>query len=177
MARTIDSFLKLWRLVVTFSLGAVALLPSPLSAAQNSTIPQPSEAPLELSLLQPGINGNNNVVTSSTISQQELTVPSLWWAKEQFGDNLLGEWIAYPIDGNTPGRVDLVVDRQNWSLLDYIERYEFVNSFGAVARDYGYNVRVFNYQQQLLATYTCDFTATLPQCNIKLDSAGINSKS
>jgi hypothetical protein len=171
-------------MLVTLGLGAItslsfanALLPSPPSTAQTTTIPQPSEAPLELSLLQPSANENNNVVTSNTIYEQGLTVPSLWWAKEQFGNNLLGEWIAYPVDGNTPGRVDLVVDRQNWSLLDYIERYEFVNSFGTVARDYGYNVRVFNYQKQLLATYTCDFAATPHQCNIKLDSAGINNKS
>jgi len=170
-------FLKSSPLLLAISLSAIAILPTPPSPAQTASIPQPSQAPLELSLLRPSATvGNRSVITSNTISPQGLTVPSLWWAKEQFGGNLLNNWIAYPSGSNTPGRIDLVVERQTWSALDYIQRYEFVNKFGTVARDYGYNVRVFNLQKQLLATYTCNFTTTPNQCNIKLDTAGINSK-
>ncbi|MCG4880622.1 hypothetical protein L0P06_11165, partial [Amedibacillus dolichus] len=79
--------------------------------------------------------------------------PSIWWAKEQFGGKLLDNWLAYPAKEKSVARIDLIVNRQIWSLLDYVERYEFVNNFCNVARDYGYNVRVFNYQQELLATY------------------------
>lgn len=135
-------------------------------AAQSSAA-QPSSAPLELSLLAPDAPvDNKSIVTANTISQDGLTVPSLWWAKEHFANELLDNWIAYPSDGIKAGRVDLIVDRQMWSLLDYLQRYEFVHHFGTVARDYGYNVRVFNYQQELLATYTCNFSTSPQGCNI-----------
>ncbi len=129
-------------------------------------VPQPSTEPLELSLLEPDAALNNRyVITANTISQSDLTVPSLWWAREQFARELLDNWIAYPPDGINAGRIDLIVNRRLWNTLDYLQRYEFVNRFGTVARDFGYNLRVFNYQQELLATYTCDFTANL-QCQI-----------
>lgn len=140
------------------------LVPLPSSTVQ--AIPQPSTEPLELSLLEPGAPlSNRYVITANTISQSDLTVPSLWWAREQFASQLLENWIAYPADGTNAGRIDLIVNRRLWSSLDYLQRYEFVNRFGTVGRDYGYNIRVFNYRQELLATYTCEFTVT-PQCQI-----------
>jgi hypothetical protein len=155
---------------ITSLSNAFALLPPP-SYSQTPTVPQPSQAPLELSLLQ-GANPDGRVITSNTISQQGLTVPSLWWAKEQFGGNVLSNWLAYPAQGETTGRIDLLVNRQNWTSLDYIGRYEFVNRFGTVARDYGYNIRVFNEQEELLASYTCDFRQNPTQCNMQLDATG-----
>jgi hypothetical protein len=122
----------------------------------------PSLEPVDLTLLEPGTSVPKSVVTATTISQKNLTVPSLWWAKEQFGGKLLDNWLAYPGNGSTPHRVDLIVNRQLWSLLDYLERYEFVNHLGTVARDYGYNTRVFNRQGLLLAAYTCDFSLAVP---------------
>lgn len=111
------------------------------------------------------------VLTANTICQQQLTIPSLWWVNAQFGDKLLENWLTYPADGTTAARIDLVVNRQNWSLTDYVERYAFVNHFGTVARDYGYNVRVFNYQRELLATYTCSDTS--PRlCSIQVEATG-----
>jgi len=56
------------------------------------------EAPPELDRLKPSLN--DGVITADTISQSELTIPSLWWAKEQFGW-LLDNWLAYPGDGTT----------------------------------------------------------------------------
>lgn len=160
---------------------SVSLLPQPLSA-QTPSVPQPSTAPLDLSLLEPA-SPNNGVaastinceqiaaITANTICQQQLTIPSLWWANAQFGDKLLENWLTYPADGTVAARIDLVVNRQNWSLTDYLERYAFVNHFGTVARDYGYNVRVFNYQRELLATYTCN--ATSPRlCSIQVEATG-----
>ncbi|MBW4637349.1 MAG: hypothetical protein KME05_03775 [Gloeocapsa sp. UFS-A4-WI-NPMV-4B04] len=141
------------------------------SLAQTS-VPPHSEAPLDLSLLEPDASLDGSVITSNTISQQHLTIPSLWWASEQFGGNLLDSWLAYPSDSKHNPRVDLIVNRQNWSLSDYIQRYEFVNHFGSVASDYGYNVRVFNVQQELLATYTCDFSATPRLCNMQVQATG-----
>lgn len=153
-------------LLLTVSLSVAILIePAPPLIAQSQTIPQPTNAPLELSLLAPNAP-KRGVITANTISQKQLTVPSLWWAKEQFGGKLLDNWLAYPSQGTATARVDLIVNRQIWSLLDYVERYEFVNSLGSVARDYGYNVRVFNYQQELLATYTCNFNIQPNLCSI-----------
>jgi hypothetical protein len=102
------------------------------------------------------------VVTATTPSQAGLTVPSLWWAREQFGGKLLDSWIAYPSRDNTPSYIDLLVHRDVWNLLDYLERYTFVNQFGFTASDYGYNLRVFDRQKNLLATYTCNFSRANP---------------
>lgn len=149
-----------------WSISAFLLIQLQPIAAQPSAI-QPSIEPLELSLLAPNAPvDNKSVVTAKTISQDNLTVPSLWWAKEQFADKLLDNWIAYPSDGIKAGRVDLIVNRQMWLLLDYLQRYEFVHHFGTIARGYGYNIRVFNYQQELLATYTCNFSNSPQECDI-----------
>ena len=110
----------------------------------------------------------STIITKDTISQTELTVPSLWWASEQFGGKLLENWLAYPEER----RVDLVVNRQRWTLLDYLQRYAFVNQMGTVARSDGYNVRIFNRQEPdvPIATYTCNFSMSIPQCEIEINS-------
>src|SRR5919199_5699197 len=146
------------------------LLPS-IAQAQTATLPQPSTAPLNAKLLDPKIQLTGlNVIRSDTISPTGLTIPSLWWAKEQFAGKLLDNWLAYPNEH----RVDLVVNRQLWTLLDYIGRYSFINQLGTAAREYGYNTRVFilNQPDKALATYTCDFSAAQPVCNIRLESSG-----
>ncbi len=170
--KKMNSLLKSSQLLLVISIGAIAVVPTSPSYPQPPAIPQPSAAPLELSLLRAGASSDGRVITSNTISQEGLTVPSLWWAKEQFGGDVLNNWLAYPAQGETAGRIDLLVNRQNWSSLDYIGRYEFVNSFGTVAREYGYNVRVFNEQKELLASYTCDFSQNPSQCNMQLDVTG-----
>jgi hypothetical protein len=72
--------------------------------------------------------------------------------------------------------VDLVVNRQLWTLLDYLGRYSFLSKYGTAARDYQYNVRVFNDRSALLATYTCNYSTTLPDCQLKVfDSFGRDS--
>lgn len=160
-------------LLLTISLTTAIILPAPPAAQANPVVPSPTNAPLELSLLAPNAAAKNGVVTATNISQQQLTIPSIWWAKEQFGGKLLDNWLAYPAAGDRSPRIDLIVNRQIWSLLDYVERYKFVNNFGNIARDYGYNVRVFNYQQELLATYTCNFNVQPRLCNMaNLDALG-----
>jgi len=154
-------------------LGAIAPLPN-ISTAQTVTT-QPSQTPLELGLTRStidpiNIDSSDRVVTSNTISPDELTDPSLWWAKEQFGGDLLSNWLTYPAQNGDSGRIDLLVNRQNWNSLDYIQQYEFVYHFGTDAMDRGYNLRVLNEQKQLLATYTCDFSVIPTQCNIELDA-------
>ncbi len=157
--------------IITLFLGISAttitfLINKPLHAQLQAYV-TPSQAPLELELLT---KPHGNVVTANTISQSELTVPSLWWAKDNSEKKLLDNWIAYPASGRESARVDLIVNQQIWSLLDYLERYDFVNRLGNNARTYGYNVRVFNYQQELLGTYTCSFAASPASCRINMNA-------
>lgn len=133
--------------------------------SQAGNLPRPSDAPLELNLLtQP----KSSVITANTINPQGLTIPSLWWAKKNAENKLLDNWIVYPASKNESARVDLIVNQQIWSLLDYLERYRFVNSLGNYTRNFGYNIRVFNYQKELLATYTCKLDLNPELCNIQM---------
>lgn len=128
-----------------------------------STTLLPNSTPLDVTFLKTG-EVPPGVVTAQTILLTRLTLPSLWWTQAQvannpqFGNKLLENWIAYPADIKDPGRVDLVVNRQLWSLLDYLQRYEFINRFSAIARSYGYNIRVFDNQARFAGAYTCDFS-------------------
>lgn len=139
--------------------------------------------PLDTNLLQPGVVPSNSaIVTSRSVSQSGLTVPSLWWVQEQFGGKLLSMWLAYPAMEGLPPRVDLVVNAQAWSLYNYVERYTFVNHFGVSSQDFGYNVRVFSRQGDLLAAYVCENqaiastdVAVVPDCRVFLDTRGAGS--
>jgi len=124
----------------------------------------PSLAPLDLSVFQqPGrIDCPENappgtVKTALTICDSRLMDPSLWWAKQLYGDLLVDNWITYIGDDREPGRVDVVVNPQVWNTWNYLERYSFLDRFGGAAQRQGYNVRVFDWQSRLLAAYTCDF--------------------
>ena len=105
---------------------------------------------LEL-LAQPERAIAQGVITADTPDQARLTIPSLWWEHRQFGRPVVVNWLAYP----QQQRVDLVVSRDLWSLIDYLEKYSLVNRFANAAGEYGYNLRVFNDQQVLLATANC----------------------
>lgn len=146
------------------------MLPVRQSLANEISVPPPEKTPLDLSLLGNAAPGTGGI--GPAIDQRELTIPSLWWAWEQFSDKLLETWLAYPGRDRMAGRVDLVVNRQNWSLSNYIERYQFVNKLGTVARDHGYNTRVYNRQGELLAAYTCNFNSSQLLCQITLESLG-----
>jgi hypothetical protein len=155
---------------------AACLLPlTSAASAQSVAVPPPSDAPLEAELLGADVSlAERNVITANTISQTGVTEPSLWWAKEQFAGKMVLNWLAYPDEG----RVDVIVNRQYWSILDYIGRYSFINKFGTTARDYGYNIRVFDDQQvrtpnepvEPIATYTCNFSTEPLKCSIEVQS-------
>jgi hypothetical protein len=135
--------------------------------AQMLNAVKPSNLPLDLNMLKNPVDG---ITTANTFNQDKSTVPSLWWAKENSENKLLDNWIAYPASSETSARVDLIVNQQVWSVLDYLERYQFINNLGTDARGYGYNVRVFNYQQELLGTYTCNFSTTPVNCRINMNN-------
>lgn len=162
--------------VVFLLLSVLAILMPQLTLAQTSSVPAPSFEPLDTKLLEQKTRPpESDWVTANTISPTSLTNPSLWWAEEQFNEfdgKLIQNWIAY----QDKKRVDLVVNRQLWTLLDYLGRYSFLSKFGAAARDYQYNVRVFNERAGLLATYTCTYSTTPPDCQLKVfDSFGRDS--
>lgn len=135
-----------------------ANIPSITAHLSAQSTLQPSLEPLNLTQCSPSGSG----ITDSSISQAHLTVPSFWWTRDQisaqpqFGGKLLDTWLACPHQ-NSVSRVDFVVNQQAWSLLDYLERYDFVRQIGTVAIGYGYDMRVFSRQGGLLAAYTCDF--------------------
>ena len=117
--------------------------------------------PSEINLLERGVApADPSWVTANTISQTGLTMPSLWWAKQQFGGDLLRNWIAKPGADDIPSRVDLLVTQQVWTSYNYLDRYAFLNQLGRVAQDFGYSTRVFNAQGDLLGAYICDFDLT-----------------
>jgi len=107
------------------------------------------------------------LVTPQEISQKGLTDPSFWWAQEQFNKfdgKLINSWVA----DREQKMLYLFVNRQLWTLMDYLGRYSFVNKFGTVARDYQYDVRLFNQQRVPLASYTCDYSQTPADCTIRI---------
>lgn len=115
-------------------------------------------------------------VTSRTPSAVRSSIPSLWWISEQlasleqYGNKFIQDWIAYPPQGGQPGKVDLLVNRQQWSLLDYLQRYEFVRKFSTIARGYGYNTRVYDSPDRTpVALYTCDFRSLT--CNLNISGS------
>jgi hypothetical protein len=158
---------KLATLISVTLLASTTLIFIPQVADAENTIEiKPSQAPLDLEKLKIP----KGVITADTIDLAKLTVPSLWWAKENSENKLLDNWIAYPSTQGEPARVDLIVNQQIWTLLDYLERYEFVNRVGNDIRNYGYNLRVFNYQQEFLGSYTCSFAAGKSDCDINMNS-------
>jgi hypothetical protein len=127
-------------------------------------------APLLVSLSLFGLGLAPRSLAAEPVSSQpsptQPNVPSLWWIREQFEAKdelirkLIQSWtVAEGTDGK-PGQVNYVVNRQMWTLLDYVERYTFLNDFGTAARDYGFNVVVSaNGLKAPLGSYVCNYTA------------------
>ncbi|MCT7972363.1 hypothetical protein [Laspinema olomoucense] len=182
-------FLLLVALIPLWTRVGVTQTPAPALEAVEDMVPPdereqpplelqqmpPEKPPLQFLTIPPEIDpAQFNITTNYTISQSGVTVPSLWWVNEQFGYRLVENWLAYPRNGGDTGTVDVIVNRQSWGLLDYLQRYEFLNHFGQVGRDYGYNIRVFTRQQKLLGSYTC--TSEPIACNLWLDSEELDSQ-
>jgi hypothetical protein len=147
--------------------GAIAL-----DGQAQLLLTEPLEAE-EITLLETGVPpADPDWVTADTISQTELTAPSLWWVRQQFGGKLLSNWIAKPETAEMPSRVDLLVNQQVWTTYDYLDRYAFLTRVGTVSKDFGYSTRVFNDRGELLAAYICDFERSDAACQIFLDPSG-----
>jgi hypothetical protein len=98
----------------------------------------------------------------ASIPQDEI---KLWWAKEQLDvleTGLITHWLAMP----DAQRVDIIVDRQRWTQLNYLDRYRLVHQFATVAREHRYNLRITNQENQCLVAYWCDFEQTPYHCQM-----------
>ncbi|MEM8640488.1 MAG: hypothetical protein AAGG51_16975 [Cyanobacteria bacterium P01_G01_bin.54] len=93
------------------------------------------------------------IASAGFISQTTPANPSLWWARDRFGQNdLVQNWLI-----DTPARqMNLIVDRARWSTLNYVQQYRVVHQFGTLARQAGYELRIFNPQPKCLAVYHCE---------------------
>lgn len=175
---------------------AVALFPSfALDLQSVLLLTEPVDIAEVAAYREGQIPSDRSIVTENTISQSQLTIPSLWWAEEQFGGKLLDYWVAYDGSNQTLRRIDLMVSQPVWARYNYLERYAFIHHFGTTARDFGYSMRVFNWQGDLLAAYICDFAplqdavapfsstiapdldTILPTCSVFLDSTGTGALS
>jgi hypothetical protein len=132
------------------------------------------DLPLDTKLLtEKDTENTESIITAETIHQDRLTIPSLWWAKEKidtYQGKLVDNWLAYP----QQKRIDLIVNWQLWDLLDYVQKYTIVNDYGAVARSYGYNLRIFDRQNRCLALYYYDDRFNPPQWQIHFNSSESN---
>jgi hypothetical protein len=170
-----------------------AELPEPEHELPQPNLPQVViDGPiLNLEDFQKGICATGNRGRSDrTISPLGATIPSLWWtrdllvSKTQFNPKLIEGWLvcgagvqsgdarACSISPDRPGRVEMVVNSQLWTVLDYLSRYELISRFGSAASECGYNIVIFNSDRLLIADYTCDFAAADRRCRLRPDLSG-----
>jgi hypothetical protein len=126
-----------------------------------------------------------------TVNPVGTTIPSLWWTRDllvtkpQFNPKLIEGWLVCGAGvqdgvarscaiGSRPGRVEMVVNTQLWTVLDYLSRYELIYRFGSATSECGYNIYIFNTDTQLIADFTCDFQAVRPDngCVLRSDLSG-----
>ena len=123
--------------------------------AQSSlTAPSPLICDLNLAVSKSAAGKDRNIVTADTVSADGMTIPSLWWASEEFPAKLVTNWVA----NRRQNQIFLLVSSQYWNILDYIDRYRTIDRFGRAAQSYGYNLTICNSQKINLAAYTCEST-------------------
>lgn len=118
------------------------------------------------------LSNTDGVVTAK--SPPNITQVSLWWAAEQFdpfNGKLVRNWFTQP----KKRQINLVVNWQLWTLLEYFDRYRFVNQFGTVVRKYGYSLNIFNQTNQCLASYKYNPTSIPPKWELNLVKFGRDS--
>ncbi|MBD0335700.1 MAG: hypothetical protein ICV62_09440 [Cyanobacteria bacterium Co-bin13] len=193
-----------WRWATLLSLGAATLVALP-GAAQTAPEPSVLDRSYRFLVTFPAAGqadspfwdsiDSNSVQTDEMISPTHMSTPSFWYNRDQLptrlgGRRLISSWMAYQTDEHSMPVVDVVVNAQYWSVLNYFEQYGVVNALGQSAKDFGYNLRIYRgslYNRELLGLHVCDFTpvaltkdslplgdraATL-SCRASLDMQGI----
>lgn len=139
---------------------------------------QKSLVPISIEDLPRNTKANNILDYSDAIAEQksnsDAAKASFWWAAEQFdpfNGKLVQDWVA----SSYKRQIDMTVDRQLWTLLDYFDRYRFVNQFGTVARNYGYSLNVFDRKHLCLASYKYNTNIKPPKWELNLENYGEDS--
>ena len=126
--------------VLTISLGnllpAIAL---PLSIPMGVTCP----------------TGDKSTWPEPPLSQLQLTIPSLWSLQKYWGSKMIERWFL-PADNNW---IVVVINRQYWGLMDYLEKYQVINRLATASRSDGYNLRLCNNKGLTLGVYFCEFSS------------------
>jgi hypothetical protein len=103
---------------------------TPTKIAQSTQFPPSETSPVTEPF------ANCTTLTDKSLSPHTMNLPTLWWVKEQyaakpgFGARLIRSWSTMFDQAQAVCRINIVVNRQLWSLLDYLQRYEFVNQVG-----------------------------------------------
>ncbi|PSN17144.1 hypothetical protein C7271_19275 [filamentous cyanobacterium CCP5] len=106
----------------------------------------------------------NSAAFDSSPSDVELTLPSLWWIRDQLPRRLgrrrlVLSWAAYRLKPSSSQMVDVYLDSQIWNVLNAYEHYAVLNQFGRAAKEAGYQLRLFRGQgrgAQLMGLYLCE---------------------
>lgn len=131
--------------------------PATDQAVQPATSPaadQPEEEP-NRAFRQTGCFGDEPIATDKEIRQQGLTPPSLWLTRDLLGGKIVNRWTIHTGNDELPPWVEVTFNLQPWNNLEYPRQYAYLNEFGRVAREYGYNVRVCNSRGDTLAAQFC----------------------
>jgi hypothetical protein len=152
-------------IILSLAISATTL---PVKAADLPATMNYSPEPLEVKLLtEPdALKNRQDVIAADSISRNQLTIPSLWWTREQLPKKLIITWLAYP----DRKYIDIIVNSQYWNILSYTERYDLISVYGSVGQRHGYNVRIFNlkFSEQIpIVAYTCGRSNSELQCNIQ----------
>jgi hypothetical protein len=128
--------------------------------------------------------------TDRDIKPEGVTIPSLWWTRDQlltknyFNPKLIEGWLVCDagvqtadarictLSGQRPGRVDVLINTQLWSVLDYLNRYELLYRLGTATSECGYNVYLYDTEAKLIGDYTCKFPDRPQDCTLRTDPTG-----
>jgi hypothetical protein len=75
--------------------------------------------------------------------------PSLWWAVERFGQNLVEDLRLDPANQT----VEIEVNEGVWSTWDYLKRYALIEQLGRVAIAENFGIQILDGRKNILVEY------------------------
>lgn len=166
---------KITQILLGSALFSGALIGLLSAGGAHATPLEPDPAPFAIEDFEAGfcdraalIEGVSHRLPETDWMDPMVALPSLWLKRDvfayqaRFGKKIFEGWLVCQSSNTDRHRIDLVVNGQLWSVLDYFDRYELVQQFGIgsdradVRSRSGYNLRVFNRQGRSLGSYTCD---------------------
>jgi hypothetical protein len=99
--------------------------------------------------------GDKSTWPQPPLSQLQLTIPSFWMVQKDLGSKMIESWFLVP-DNNW---IVIVINRQYWGLMDYLEKYQVINRLATASRSDGYNLRLCNNKGLTLGVYFCEFSS------------------